>query len=190
MQRVWTERGVFGFTIGGLDRVLQGGALASQKRADIGRRICVKAAFFKVGENRQSLLEGPTKRHAHKMEADDHGIALAPFAITGGPHPSDEELTRTLPHEQMVEPRQLLGRFKFLPCARIDLTSNAVHIKNELGEIQAFGFESKVLDMVVPAGVFAKSRQSYISARRVEPPWILEQKLFEEIAHRELSNGS
>src|SRR4051812_46729633 len=94
------------------------------------------------------------------MQAHHHGIALAALAIAGRPETAEEDLAGALPKEHVLEGGKVLRRIELFPGAGIDLAADAVDVENDFGVVQTVGFEAEILDVIVPAGVFAESGQA------------------------------
>src|SRR4051794_15951275 len=63
------------------------------------------------------------------------------------------------PEKDMIKFFEPLIYFQFLPCGRINLTSNAADIKSLLNMRQGFGFDADTGQMIIPARMLSKSRE-------------------------------
>src|SRR6185436_1482118 len=95
------------------------GAAGSQ---DGIRRDSRAAAFLDAIETRGQRLQHEGRTDVFAIDAKDHGIVEAAFAIGGGPKLANDKMAGARPAKQMIEPLQaLLGiEFAFLPCTGID----------------------------------------------------------------------
>src|ERR1043165_4034535 len=117
------------------------------------------------------------------MQAHDHRIPFPPFSITRGPKFANQKLTRPLPQKNMIETGKLLRWLQLLPRARIDLPSNAIHIKQRLGNDQTLRLQPQIFDMIIPSRMLAERREPHIPPARAKTATIFNQEFFEEVAH-------
>src|SRR5258705_115028 len=157
---------------------------AIQKRANISRRFCLKTCSLDFLEPRQNLTERPTYRQASALHTNDHWVAGSTLPIAGGPHPSRNKTSGAMPKKDVLERRKLLRCVELFPRPGIDLPANALNIQQGLGNVQAFGFQPQLLDMVVPARMFSERGQKNLAARIwIQPANIFEQKFLIKVAH-------
>jgi len=90
-----------------------------------------------------------------------------------------------MPKKEVFESGKLLRRIEFFPCARVNLAADPLHVEKNLRQVKAIRFQAQILNVIVPAGMFSKSRQKNLPARiGIQTADIFEQKSFIKVAHK------
>ena len=117
------------------------------------------------------------------MQANDHWVSFASFAVARRPEAANQNLARTLPDKKMLEALELLSQVELFPGPGINLSADAFYIKDGFGEVETFSLQAQILDMVVPARMFAEGGQAKVASIDTQSSSIFQQKFFRKVAH-------
>src|SRR5829696_6083613 len=147
-------------------------------------RVRACALVLDFFQSREDLLKRPLHRHTRAMRANDHRIARSPLSVARRPHAANDDLIATLPEQDMLEGGKALRFIQLLPCAGIDLPTDALDVKTRFDVHQAFAFQTQIFNVVIPTGMLPESREKDLAAgRRAHLPHIFRQELSVEVAH-------
>ena len=89
------------------------------------------------------------------MSRCNHRVFCAVFSISRRPHSTQQERFSAFPDYDVFEFRQPFVVTQFVPFSGINLATNAIHVQNLFRQQQAFRLHTNIINMIVPAGVFA-----------------------------------
>jgi len=118
------------------------------------------------------------------MGTCNHRVFCAVFPISRGPHSTQQERISAFPDNDVFEFRQAFIVTQFVPVSGINLATNAIHIQNLFRQQQAFGLQTNIINMIIPAGVFSVGAEinGWFGLAR-KHSFVLAEKFLQEPAH-------